>query len=180
MKTKTLFALLMAGGLVACSGDKTETSAEEPQAQPEPQAAAAEEPQVGPNTIEPSALPKFDALPLELYVVDNEVGNGQQAKASDSLQMHYTGWLFDPNAPDYKGKKFDSSLDRGRPFPFQLGVGRVIRGWDVGVEGMRIGGKRTLYIPSHMGYGSRGAGGVIPPNAALIFDVQLLDVNPAK
>lgn len=179
MKTKILFVLLAAGSLVACSGDKQASESSEIKAAPQAEAAPAE-PQVGPKTISPSELPKFTALPLELFVVDNEVGNGQQAKASDPLKMHYTGWLFDPNAENYKGEKFDSSLDRGRPFGFQLGVGRVIRGWDVGVEGMRIGGKRTLYIPSHMGYGSRGAGGVIPPNAGLIFDVELLDVNPAR
>lgn len=180
MKTKSLFVLLMAGGLVACSGDKPASESTAINTAPQAAEASAAESKVGPTTIAASELPTFKALPLELYVVDNSIGNGQQATASDALQMHYTGWLFDVNAADYKGKKFDSSVDRGKPFPFQLGVGRVIRGWDVGVEGMRTGGKRTLYIPSHMGYGSRGAGADIPGNAGLIFDVELLDVNPAR
>lgn len=93
------------------------------------------------------------------------------------MSVHYTGWLYDPSAPNNKGKKFDSSLDRGQPFSFPLGGGRVIRGWDEGVAGMKIGGKRTLIIPPEMGYGANGAGGVIPPNATLIFDVELLGVK---
>ena len=91
--------------------------------------------------------------------------------------MHYTGWLYDETAPEHKGKKFDSSRDRGQPFEFPLGAGHVIKGWDAGVAGMKVGGQRTLIIPSDMGYGSRGAGGVIPPNATLVFDVELLGVN---
>lgn len=183
MNIKLVLAMLMAATMVACSDDKSKTETHDAPAVTDKkpaQNAPLDEPQVGPKAFTPAELPKFDANPLELYVVDSVVGDGQQAKASHPLQMHYTGWLFDPNASDYKGKKFDSSLDRGRPFGFQLGVGRVIRGWDVGVEGMRVGGKRTLYIPAHMGYGSRGAGDVIPPNAALVFDVELLGVNPAQ
>ena len=91
--------------------------------------------------------------------------------------MHYTGWLFDKNAPDSKGIKFDSSRDRNEPFEFPLGAGHVISGWDTGVQGMKVGGQRTLIIPSEMGYGKRGAGGVIPPNAKLVFDVELLNLN---
>jgi FKBP-type peptidyl-prolyl cis-trans isomerase FkpA len=91
--------------------------------------------------------------------------------------VNYTGWLYDDKAPDHKGKKFDSSLDRNQPFKFDLGAGQVIQGWDEGFAGMKIGGKRTLIIPSEMGYGARGAGGVIPPNATLVFDVELLDVK---
>jgi FKBP-type peptidyl-prolyl cis-trans isomerase FkpA len=93
------------------------------------------------------------------------------------VAVHYTGWLYDPARPDGKGKKFDSSVDRGEPFVFPLGGGRVISGWDQGVAGMKVGGKRTLVIPASMGYGDRGAGGVIPPNATLIFDVELLEVR---
>ena len=93
------------------------------------------------------------------------------------MTVHYTGWLFDEAAPDHKGRKFDSSRDRNEPFDFRLGAGEVIRGWDEGVAGMKVGGQRTLTIPPDMGYGARGAGGVIPPNATLVFDVELLDVR---
>jgi FKBP-type peptidyl-prolyl cis-trans isomerase len=106
---------------------------------------------------------------------DHKVGDGPVAKAGQRVDVHYTGWL---DAGDgKKGKKFDSSVDRGRPFSFPLGMGRVIRGWDEGVDGMKVGGKRTLYIPSKLGYGARGAGRAIPPNADLIFDVEVLGVN---
>ena len=93
------------------------------------------------------------------------------------MSVHYTGWLFDTAAADQKGTKFDSSLDRGQLFDFPLAAGHVIKGWDEGVAGMKIGGKRTLIIPPEMGYGARGAGGVIPPNATLVFDVELLAIG---
>ena len=105
---------------------------------------------------------------------DEKVGTGVEATAGKQVSVHYTGWLNDNGK---KGKKFDSSLDRGQPFVFPLGAGRGIRGWDGGDAGMKIGGKRTLMIPSALGYGARGAGGDIPPNADLIFDVELLDVK---
>lgn len=113
----------------------------------------------------------------ELQKIDTVVGDGQEAAAGNHVDVHYTGWLYDDNAPDHKGQKFDSSLDRGQLFSFPLGAGHVIKGWDEGVVGMKIGGKRTLIIPSEMGYGPRGAGGVIPPNATLVFDVELHGVN---
>jgi len=113
----------------------------------------------------------------ELKKIDTVVGDGTEAIAGKEVDVHYTGWLFDENAPDNKGQKFDSSLDRGQLFSFPLGAGHVIKGWDQGVAGMKIGGKRTLIIPSEMGYGARGAGGVIPPNANLVFDVELHGVN---
>ena len=109
----------------------------------------------------------------ELKKIDTVVGDGTAAIAGKEVDVHYTGWLFDENAPDNKGQKFDSSLDRGQLFSFPLGAGHVIKGWDEGVAGMKIGGKRTLIIPAEMGYGARGAGGVIPPNATLVFDVEL-------
>lgn len=112
-----------------------------------------------------------------LVIKDTVLGNGRQAEKGLAVTVHYSGWLYDPNQKDGKGKKFDSSLDRNDPFVFNLGAGQVIRGWDDGVDGMKIHGKRTLIIPSDMGYGSRGAGGVIPPNATLIFDVELLGVK---
>ncbi len=101
---------------------------------------------------------------------DTKVGTGATATAGHKVKVHYTGWLTN-------GKKFDSSVDRGQPFEFQLGAGQVIKGWDEGVAGMKVGGKRRLEIPPALGYGSQGAGGVIPPNATLLFDVELLDVK---
>ena len=113
----------------------------------------------------------------ELQKIDTVHGEGTEAAAGKHVDVHYTGWLYDENAVDHKGQKFDSSLDRGQLFSFPLGAGHVIKGWDEGVAGMKIGGKRTLIIPSEMGYGARGAGGVIPPNATLVFDVELHGVN---
>ncbi len=109
-------------------------------------------------------------MPSGLKYVDQAVGTGDVAVAGKTVSVHYTGWL-------ENGKKFDSSVDRGEPFSFPLGAGRVIKGWDEGVQGMKVGGKRKLTIPSDLGYGSRGAGGVIPPNATLIFDVELLGIR---
>ena len=120
------------------------------------------------------------ALPdkvTELVKRDAKVGTGADALTGRPVSVHYTGWLYDPAAPEGKGKKFDSSRDRGQPFEFPLGAGAVIKGWDQGVAGMKVGGQRTLIIPPSMGYGERGAGGVIPPNATLLFDVELLGVK---
>jgi FKBP-type peptidyl-prolyl cis-trans isomerase FkpA len=112
-----------------------------------------------------------------LQIIDLVEGTGTKARPGSTVVVHYTGWLYDPAAEDGKGKKFDSSVDRGRPFDFPLGAGRVIRGWDAGVAGMSVGGQRRLIIPPKLGYGQRGAGGVIPPDATLLFDVELLDVR---
>ena len=112
--------------------------------------------------------------PSGLSYDDTRPGTGAQPKAGQTCVMHYTGWLWVNGA---KGAKFDSSHDRGKPFTFPLGQGRVIKGWDEGVKGMKVGGKRKLTIPSKLGYGAQGAGGVIPPNATLIFDVELLGVR---
>jgi FKBP-type peptidyl-prolyl cis-trans isomerase len=113
----------------------------------------------------------------ELGTQDEQVGTGDEAVAGRPVTVHYTGWLWDESKGDHKGRKFDSSRDRNEPFEFRLGGGQVIRGWDEGVAGMKVGGKRTLTIPPAYGYGARGAGGVIPPNATLIFDVELLKVG---
>ena len=108
-----------------------------------------------------------------LQYIDTTVGEGAEAVAGAYVQVHYTGWLYNDGI---KGTKFDSSKDRGDPFAFDLGAGNVIKGWDEGVQGMKVGGARTLIIPAALGYGARGAGGVIPPNATLMFDVELLAV----
>lgn len=119
-----------------------------------------------------------DAAPVKtasgLQYIDEKVGDGAVATAGKKVSVHYTGWLDEAGK---KGKKFDSSVDRGQPFEFSLGVGQVIKGWDEGVAGMKVGGKRTLMIPASLGYGAAGAGGAIPPNANLIFDVELLGVK---
>ena len=131
-----------------------------------------------PAAISPAAAQgasgKMSELPSGLKYTDSKVGDGAAATAGHKVSVHYTGWL-DNNGE--KGRKFDSSLDRGEPFSFALGAQQVIKGWDQGVAGMKVGGKRTLIIPSELGYGARGAGGVIPPNATLIFDVELLKVD---
>ncbi|HKO91267.1 MAG TPA: FKBP-type peptidyl-prolyl cis-trans isomerase [Polyangiaceae bacterium] len=116
------------------------------------------------KTVSPSGLSHEDTL----------VGTGAGPSKGQICVMHYTGWLWENGQ---KGAKFDSSLDRGRPFSFPLGQGQVIKGWDEGVASMKIGGKRTLLIPPELGYGARGAGGVIPPNATLLFEVELLEVR---
>ncbi len=124
------------------------------------------------------AAPKMETGNMtELIKTDVKLGTGDVATAGRNVSVHYTGWLYDAAAPDHHGRKFDSSRDRNEPFEFPLGAGRVIAGWDQGVAGMKVGGQRTLVIPASMGYGARGAGGVIPPNAALVFDVELLGVH---
>ena len=113
----------------------------------------------------------------ELQRIDAVVGTGTEATPGTLVSVHYTGWLYDEKAPQQRGKKFDSSVDRGEPFNFKLGAGQVIRGWDEGVAGMKVGGKRTLMIPPDYGYGDRRVG-PIPAGSSLVFDVELLDVKP--
>ncbi len=115
--------------------------------------------------------------PEGLALTELSPGDGVPIVAGSTAVVHYTGWLYESGAADHKGRKFDSSLDRGEPFRFVLGGGEVIRGWDLGVEGMKVGGKRRLVIPAALGYGERGAGGVIPPGATLVFDVELLAIE---
>ena len=130
------------------------------------------------SSISPAAAQgapgKMSELPSGLKYTDSKVGDGAAATSGHKVSVHYTGWLYNNGQ---KGAKFDSSLDRGQPFAFGLGAGQVIQGWDEGVAGMKVGGKRTLIIPPDLGYGARGAGGVIPPNATLMFDVELLGVQ---
>ncbi len=116
----------------------------------------------------------MNTTPSGLQYTDNFVGDGAEAKAGQHVTVHYTGWLYNDGE---QGAKFDSSRDRNDPFDFPLGAGMVIKGWDEGVQGMKIGGQRTLIIPPELGYGARGAGGVIPPNATLKFDVALLGLD---
>ena len=118
-----------------------------------------------------------DANSGEFIKTDIKTGTGKEATAGKVVSVHYTGWLFDKSAANNKGKKFDSSRDRPGNFTFPLGAGRVIKGWDQGVQGMKVDGQRTLIIPPSMGYGARGAGNIIPPNATLIFDVELMEVQ---
>jgi FKBP-type peptidyl-prolyl cis-trans isomerase FkpA len=125
-----------------------------------------------------SLVSKVGAKVTELKKIDVKQGDGAEAVAGKAVLVHYTGWLYDPAVPDGRGAKFDSSRDRQLPFGFVLGAGRVIKGWDEGVAGMKVGGQRTLVIPPEMGYGARGAGGgLIPPNATLLFDVELFEVK---
>ncbi|MCU6434332.1 FKBP-type peptidyl-prolyl cis-trans isomerase [Undibacterium sp. Jales W-56] len=128
--------------------------------------------------VSAQTAPAADAAPkkLELQKIDSKLGSGKEAVAGSTVTVHYSGWLFDPKSDKQHGMMFDSSAG-DKPFTFLLGTGRVIKGWDQGVAGMKVGGKRTLIIPQELGYGARGAGGRIPPYANLIFDVELLDVK---
>ena len=130
-------------------------------------------------TEPPTPAAAAPAVPTGLAITDLKVGRGDPVQAGMSVRVHYTGWLSDPKAREGKGRKFDSSHDRGAPFVFELGAGHVIRGWDLGVAGMRAGGKRRLLIAPELGYGAQGAGDVIPPNSTLLFEIELLAPAPA-
>jgi FKBP-type peptidyl-prolyl cis-trans isomerase FkpA len=121
--------------------------------------------------------PMADSGVTALQKNDTKPGTGSEARRGMVVRVHYTGWLYDPVAADRKGKKFDSSRDGGEPFEFRLGAGEMIPGWDEGVAGMKVGGTRVLTIPPNMAYGRGGAAGVIPPNATLVFDIELLDAR---
>jgi len=129
---------------------------------------------VAPTAALAQEIGKMTTTASGLQIEDTTIGTGATPHAGQICVMHYTGWLYENGV---KGKKFDSSLDRGQPFEFPIGMGHVIKGWDEGVATMQVGGKRTLIIPPELGYGARGAGGVIPPNATLMFDVELLGVK---
>jgi len=128
----------------------------------------------------PASVPQVSGSVVEnvtMHYIEVSAGSGAVAAPAKQYTVHYTGWLYDPKASDKHGQKFDSSKDHGEPFSFKLGARQVISGWDQGVAGMKVGGTRTLVIPSDLAYGSRGAGGTIPPNATLVFDVELLGVK---
>jgi peptidylprolyl isomerase len=135
-------------------------------------AAVVAAPTFDPATAQTAGRPTTTSSGLQ--IIDAVVGTGASPQTGQTLSMHYTGWLYENGQ---KGRKFDSSVDRGQPFEFPIGVGRVIKGWDEGVASMKVGGKRTLIIPPDLGYGARGAGGVIPPNATLMFDVELISIK---
>jgi len=130
------------------------------------------------ETLAPTAATTSSPAVTELQKLDSVVGTGAPISEGQIAVVHYTGWLYDPTAADQKGKQFDSSRDRGTPFRFPIGGGQVIKGWDQGVVGMQVGGQRRLVIPASLGYGDRGAGGgLIPPNATLLFEVELLGIE---
>jgi FKBP-type peptidyl-prolyl cis-trans isomerase FkpA len=156
---KTAAALAAITGLAACGGDGGAETGD---------AAAVNASGVTTTALEDGS---------EFIVRVLASGDGEAIAAGQLASVHYTGWLHEPDAPNERGGKFDSSVDRGTPFQFPLGQGRVIRGWDVGVDGMQIGEKRELIIPAIWAYGDRGAGGVIPPGATLLFEVELLGIN---
>ena len=158
MKHATLFASALVMALFATSGCSADSKTSDSQTSKQEK-------------------PAMSKSITELVKIDQVVGEGREAEPGFNVTVHYTGWLYDPSKPEGHGEKFDSSVDRREPFVFYLGGGQVIRGWDEGVAGMKVGGKRTLIIPSHMGYGERGAGGVIPPYATLVFDVELLGIK---
>jgi FKBP-type peptidyl-prolyl cis-trans isomerase FkpA len=170
---KTIFALLLCVLLMGCS-KKDEQVVDEPEREPATSPPAVEGPAV--VVAEPKAVTKEEIMPgLEKKIL--RAGEGQTAAAGDSVEVHYTGWLSDPEAEDGRGDKFDSSVDRGETFQFPLGEGRVIKGWDQGVEGMLVGEVRELTIAPELAYGDRGAGAVIPPGATLVFEIELFGVG---
>jgi FKBP-type peptidyl-prolyl cis-trans isomerase FkpA len=153
-------------------------AAAEPPATPAAAPAVAPAPAPAPAPASPIEAARQAATTAGVKIVDLRLGKGKPALEGATVRVHYTGWLLDPSAADGKGTKFDSSLDRNDPFLFPLGQQKVIRGWDLGVAGMQPGGKRRLTIPPDLAYGARGAGGLIPPNATLLFEVELFDFLP--
>jgi FKBP-type peptidyl-prolyl cis-trans isomerase len=163
MKTHQLFTVLCAASISFYLGN---VQAQQDTTNP----ADTTTPTESMKPVEPAPAP-------QLTISDITIGTGAQAQTGSHVTVHYTGWLYDASETDLHGKKFDSSVDRKSPINFVLGAHRVIPGWEQGLVGMKVGGKRTLIIPSELAYGARGAGGVIPPNAILVFDVELLAVK---
>jgi FKBP-type peptidyl-prolyl cis-trans isomerase FkpA len=171
--TSRLLAAILGGALVlaACSREKPAESAA---AAPADTTTTAESTGAAPAASSPAE----GNASMPLQKIELAPGNGAEIKSGQTALVHYTGWLYDAAAPENKGKKFDSSVDRNEPFEFPVGAGMVIKGWDDGVAGMKPGGKRRLVIPPEMGYGARGAGGgLIPGGATLVFDVELVEIR---
>ena len=179
MIRRTAFAALMLAAAAAGAQDTAtqQQDASKPTTQPTPEQQTVPQ-ATQTQSVPPQAEPAIPVPPPpQVEIIDRVVGKGKEATVGSKILVHYTGWLHKPLAPKQRGKKFDSSLDRGDPLEFQLGAGMVIKGWEQGVQGMKTGGKRTLIIPSALAYGKRGAGGMIPPDADLIFDVELMNVK---
>lgn len=174
IRRSAFIALLLAAGAVQAQEGAQDAS--KPTTQPPPEVQQGATPPATPPEA-PAPVPETPAPQVE--IVDRVVGQGKEATIGSNVVVNYTGWFHKPLARQQRGRKFDSSLDNGRdPLEFQLGAGRVIKGWEQGVSGMKVGGQRTLIIPSALAYGKRGAGGgMIPPDSDLIFDVELLDVK---
>ena len=190
IRRSALIAMLLAAASVhAQQSTPQQQEAGKPATQPPPEQQQPASPPATPPATPPTpateaqpvqpAEPAVPATPApQVEIIDRVVGKGKEATLGSNVAVNYTGWLHKPLAPKQRGRKFDSSLDAGRtPIEFQLGAGRVIKGWEQGVAGMKVGGKRTLVIPSALAYGKRGAGGMIPPDADLIFDVELVNVK---
>jgi FKBP-type peptidyl-prolyl cis-trans isomerase len=150
--TVRVFIPLLLCAAIACSGKQSTTEFDE-------------------------GAPMADSGIKDLQIQEVTAGSGAEARPGRAVRVHYTGWLYDAAKADHRGNKFDSSKDHGEPFEFNLGAREVIPGWDQGVAGMKVGGTRVLTVPPHLGYGASGAGGVIPPNATLVFEVELLEVR---
>ncbi len=172
-RTVLLATCMLTPGLAPWAGEPG--AASERSVQPQPADGTGESAQSQAEAVPP--VPVTEAGPT-LLTEDLREGAGEPAHSGMSVAVHYTGWLHEPAALGYRGKKFDSSRDRGQPFVFQLGAGRVIKGWELGIVGMRVGGLRRLVIPPELAYGSRGFGnGLIPPDATLVYEVELLGVE---
>lgn len=174
MKRSSVFVAMLFGAALA----QAQTSA--PETPAAPASASATAAATAPAPAAPIVVGSAEPGPAaeQLIIKDTKIGTGKEANVGATVYMHYSGWLYRPLAKNMHGKLFDSSIPRGEPLDFVLGAGRVIKGWDQGIAGMKVGGKRTLIIPSELAYGSRpAAGSGIPPNSALIFDVELIDVK---
>ena len=177
-RLRFLLGALALCSLNACAAPPATPTAANPTPTPKP-LPAPEPVATGPLAANgPAPVDVMPAVVTDLIIRDSALGTGAAATPGAVMSVHYTGWLYDPKMPGGKGKKFDSSLDRNERFSITLGISRVIQGWTRGLAGMKVGSKRTLIIPPSLGYGERGAGGVIPPNATLLFEVELFTMTP--